>query len=72
MEINLKDWNTYTEAEKQIMMHIIDIRHKLDIVDIMIMKNIKDVDLLEKHFTNKINKQDEIIHTKEFVKGSLG
>jgi hypothetical protein len=59
MDYNSNDWKSYTEAEKQIMLKLMEIRGKLDIIDIMIMKNVRDTSLMEKHFENKFKKMAE-------------
>jgi len=59
MDYNSNDWKSYTEAEKQIMLQLMEIRGKLDIIDIMIMKNVRDTSLMEKHFENKFKKMAE-------------
>jgi len=59
MDYNSNEWNNYTEVEKQIMLQLMEIRGKLDIIDIMIMKNTRDMSLIEKHFENKFKKMAE-------------
>ncbi len=56
--IDLEDWSNYTDAEKEIMIKLLEVRQKLDLVDIMMLKNIKRTEILLDHFANKIKKEE--------------
>ncbi len=55
--IDLKDWSNYTEAERELMLKIYEVKNQLDIIDIMLLRNIKDQELLKQHFNNKQKKE---------------
>jgi hypothetical protein len=67
--IDFKDWITYTAGERELMLKIYEVKNQLDIIDIMLLRNIKDQELLKQHFDNKQKKQ--IIELETHVKGSL-
>ncbi len=53
------DYNShYNEIDKQLMQQIYERRGELDLVDLMLLRNIKDQQLLQQHFENKFKKQD--------------
>ena len=55
------DYNShYNEIDKQLMQQIYERRGELDLVDLMLLRNIKDQQLLQQHFENKFKKQDNI------------
>jgi hypothetical protein len=56
--IDLEDWSNYTDSEKEIMIKLLEVRQKLDLVDIMMLKNIKRTEILLDHFANKIKKEE--------------
>lgn len=53
------DYNShYNEIDKQLMQQIYERRGELDLVDLMLLRNIKDQQLLQQHFETKFKKQD--------------
>ena len=53
------DYNQYyNEVDKQLMQQIYERRGELDLVDLMLLRNIKDQQLLRQHFETKFKKQD--------------
>ena len=57
------DYNSqYNEIDKQLMQQIYERRGELDLVDLMLLRNIKDQQLLQQHFENKFKKQDNKNH----------
>lgn len=55
--IDFKDWITYTAGERELMLKIYEVKNQLDIIDIMLLRNIKDQELLKQHFNNKQKKE---------------
>jgi hypothetical protein len=53
------DYNSqYNEIDKQLMQQIYERRGELDLVDLMLLRNVKDQQLLQQHFETKFKKQD--------------
>ena len=57
------DYNQYyNEVDKQLMQQLYERRGELDLVDLMLLRNIKDQQLLQQHFEIKFKKQDNKKH----------
>ena len=57
------DYNQYyNEVDKQLMQQIYERRGELDLVDLMLLRNVKDQQLLQQHFETKFKKQDNKNH----------
>lgn len=53
------DYNAqYNDIDKQIMQQIYERRGELDLVDLMLLRNVKDQQLLHQHFQNKFKSQE--------------
>ena len=53
------DYNSqYNEIDKQLMQQLYERRGELDLIDLMLLRNVKDQQLLQQHFENKFKKQD--------------